>query len=421
MQTGIMTRTSTLPGLENPNETIGYEPTRAAGLARLDQFITRAGNHYARLRNYDFGPEQRSNVSGLSPWIRHRLITEEEVLRAALTRHSPSAAEKFVQEVFWRTYFKGWLEQRPTAWSAYQAGLKDALEKLQKDRALAIDYEEAVAGSVGIDGFDQWARELVATGYLHNHARMWFASIWIFTLRLPWELGADFFLRHLLDGDPASNTLSWRWVAGLHTKGKAYQARVSNIAKYTEDRFRPEHQLANTIIPLSERTEHTRRPIPTAEGFPDKDFLLLVTEEEGCLELIAPRPPAGVMGLLATKGRSPLDVGALVQSFAHGAVTGAMARAGSTSELTSSPENWAAAIIAAAEQARTRQVVTGYAPVGPIASQIAAARPELEDAGIQLHQVRRAYDDLAWPHSAKGFFALKKKIPSILAELGLSA
>ena len=60
----------------------------------------------------------------------------------------------------------------------------------------------------GIEGFDDWARELVDTGYMHNHARMWFASIWIFTLRLPWALGADFFLRHLLDADAASNTLS---------------------------------------------------------------------------------------------------------------------------------------------------------------------------------------------------------------------
>ncbi len=70
----------------------------------------------------------------------------------------------------------------------------------------------------------------MATGYLHNHARMWFASIWIFTLRLPWELGADFFLRHLLDGDPASNTLSWRWVGGMQTMGKTYLARADNIA-----------------------------------------------------------------------------------------------------------------------------------------------------------------------------------------------
>ena len=62
---------------------------------------------------------------------------------------------------------------------------------------------------------------------------MWFASIWIHTLELQWELGADFFLKHLLDGDPASNTLSWRWVAGIHTKGKNYIARKSNIEKYS--------------------------------------------------------------------------------------------------------------------------------------------------------------------------------------------
>ena len=69
---------------------------------------------------------------------------------------------------------------------------------------------------------------------MHNHARLWFASIWIFTLKLPWELGAAFFLEHLHDGDPASNTLSWRWVAGLHTKGKNYVASADNIEKFTD-------------------------------------------------------------------------------------------------------------------------------------------------------------------------------------------
>lgn len=68
---------------------------------------------------------------------------------------------------------------------------------------------------------------------------MWFASIWIFTLGLPWALGADFFMRHLIDGDPASNTLSWRWVAGLHTRGKAYAARAENISRYTDGRYNP--------------------------------------------------------------------------------------------------------------------------------------------------------------------------------------
>jgi deoxyribodipyrimidine photo-lyase len=73
----------------------------------------------------------------------------------------------------------------------------------------------ATFGRTGIACFDQWTGELLETGYLHNHARVWFSSIWIFTLRLPWKLGADFFIRFLNDGDSASNTLSWRWVAGL--------------------------------------------------------------------------------------------------------------------------------------------------------------------------------------------------------------
>ena len=92
-------------------------------------------------------------------------------------------------------------------------------------------------GATAIEPFNDWVRELKETGYLHNHARMWFASIWIHTLELPWYLGADFFLKHLLDGDEAVNTLSWRWVAGLHTKGKTYLARASNIEKYTNGRY----------------------------------------------------------------------------------------------------------------------------------------------------------------------------------------
>ena len=65
---------------------------------------------------------------------------------------------------------------------------------------------------------------LKENNYLHNHARMWFASIWVFTLDLPWQLGAEFFMKHLFDGDAAANTLGWRWVAGIQTQGKNYLA-----------------------------------------------------------------------------------------------------------------------------------------------------------------------------------------------------
>ena len=81
----------------------------------------------------------------------------------------------------------------------------------------------------GIKCFDHWTEELVETGYLHNHARMWYASIWVFTLRKSWASGANLFRDHLIDWCPASNTLGWRWVAGLQTRGKIYVAKADNI------------------------------------------------------------------------------------------------------------------------------------------------------------------------------------------------
>ncbi|MDG2404005.1 MAG: FAD-binding domain-containing protein [Paracoccaceae bacterium] len=393
------------PELEMQAEAIAFTPTRQAGLARLEQFAARTGQHYARLRNFDFGAERRGNVSALSPWIRHRMITEEEVLHATLARHSVSGAEKFVQEVFWRTYFKGWLEQHSSVWTTYQDGLMQALNT----GVHQAEYIDAIEGRTGIDCFDHWVRELVETGYLHNHARMWFASIWIFTLRLPWELGADFLLRHLIDGDPASNTLSWRWVGGLHTKGKTYLARASNIAKYTGGRFNPHRQLSVLAEPLSEPILHPRITIQMVEPVPNEDILLLVTEEDCQIETLLPHAPAGRLGLLATQGRSPLVLGDVALAFATGAIKEASGAAPSNTD-------WTGQIIAAAEAAGTKTVVTAYAPVGPVATQLA----NLSDSGITVHQIRRHYDSLAWPHGTKGFYGLKKKIPQILRGLGFS-
>ena len=191
-----------------------FKPTRAEGLARLATFTQYAGKAYQERRNFDIDASQVSAVSQLSPWLRHRLISEQEVLTSARNQHSLEAAIPYVQQVFWRGYFKGWLEQHPTVWQSY----KSQLAKAQQN--LSVGYAEAAAGQTGILCFDHWCHALKNDGYMHNHARLWFASIWIFTLKLPWELGAAFFLEHLHDGDPASNTLSWRWVAGLHTKGK---------------------------------------------------------------------------------------------------------------------------------------------------------------------------------------------------------
>lgn len=205
---------------------------RSLALQQLLDFQERVPA-YSVQRNFD--RPGHAEVSRLSKWLRYRVISEEECVAAVLERHPLEVAEKFVQEVLWRTYWKGWLEQRPQVWTSYA----DSLALLRGEFDSHKGYRAAVDGCTGLSFFDDWVRELRETGYLHNHARMWFASVWIFTLQLPWQLGADLMYRHLLDGDPASNTLSWRWVGGLQTPGKIYVARPDNIEKYSDGRWRP--------------------------------------------------------------------------------------------------------------------------------------------------------------------------------------
>jgi deoxyribodipyrimidine photo-lyase len=403
--------------LADQSDVPDFTPTRDAGLTRLSQFAGRTGDVYDRCRNYDLGPGHRANVSAFSPWIRHRLMTETEVLGAVLKAHDFQKAERFVYEIFWRTYFKGWLEQHPTVWPAYQAGLLRQIKSVDKDRRLAANYAAAMAGETGIECFDAWADELVATGYLHNHARMWFASIWCFTLRLPWELGADLFLRHLMDGDPASNTLAWRWVAGLQTKGRPYIARPSNIAKFTNGRFRPTHQLVTDVEPLTESAHHLRRPLPDAvtPAAIKTDYLLLITEDDMQIGDALAHPPIATIGALATHGRSPLPLGGVAQAFAEGAMRAACGKSDVIDH-----NKWSGILIEACDHYETKTIVTGYAPIGPVATALANAQPDLTGAGITIVQARRAFDTTAWPHATKGFFAMKKGIPLILKQLCLS-
>ncbi|MEL7303459.1 MAG: FAD-binding domain-containing protein [Pseudomonadota bacterium] len=402
--------------------TVPFVASREAGLERLEGFLPNAGRAYANTRNYDFGPERRDNVSVLSPYIRHRLVLETDVLAAVRARFAFSTAEKFIQEVFWRTYFKGWLEQRPGVWSLYESGRDERFAILEKDRDLARRYREAVNGETGIACFDAWAHELVGTGYLHNHTRMWFASIWIFTLKLPWELGADFFYRHLVDGDPASNTLSWRWVGGLHTKGKTYLARASNIEKYTEGRFEP-HRLSPEAPALTEAETPGKRSLrPAADAPPAGKSVLLITEEDGCPDdLFRGSDIAAGVSLLATDDRSPLEVGDHAKAFAEAGLADAATRAseafGCEVAAPKSPDNWADVLRTAAADAGTKQIVTAYCPVGPVAARVAQARDELKSDGIEIVEVRRLFDETAWPHATKGFFALKTKIQDILETL----
>jgi len=210
-----------------------FEASRAKALNQLNNFVENNLGEYSKLRNFDFGPEKRSNISCLSPYITHGIINEQEVIQKALSKFSFSKNEKFIQEVLWRTYWKGWLELRPNVWADYLIELNQIKNEFKDNK----DYIAAIEGKTKVDCFNEWVKELKENNYLHNHTRMWFASIWIFTLELPWQLGAEFFMQHLFDGDAASNTLGWRWVAGVQTQGKHYLASEWNIKKFTNNRF----------------------------------------------------------------------------------------------------------------------------------------------------------------------------------------
>lgn len=398
-----------------------WEPGRAAALERLEAFTPRMGRAYAANRNTDRGPGRNDHVSRLSPWIRRRLLSEAAVVRAALEAHGPREAEKFVQEVIWRTYWKGWLEMRPEVWSGFEAERARLRASGEADSAAVQAAEQ---GRTGIEGFDDWARELAETGWLHNHARMWFASIWVFTLGLPWVLGADFFLRHLLDGDPASNTLSWRWVAGLQTPGKTYLATRENIARFTEGRYRPTG-LASVAVAVEQGPAPPPRPLSTAvAATPDGPHLLLLTAEDLMPEdSVGPGEICGVVSM-AEPGADGL--GAPARRFLDGAMIDAERRAearygrpvlrlGALS-ATGADE---AELIAAARAAGARGIVTPWAATGPTASALARMRPAVEAAGLDLVMIRRPWDSALWPLADRGFFPFRERSPEALRSLGL--
>ena len=391
-------------------------PTRAAGLARLDAFLPFAAHGYAEGRNTDPGPGAPAAVSRLSPYIRCRLLTEAEITRRVIAMHGPVRARKFIEEVIWRSYWKGWLEQRPSVFAWYRAGVVRAENRLATEAGLRRAFHAACEGETGIACFDSWARELVTHNYLHNHARMWFASIWIFTLRLPWELGAEFFLRHLLDGDAASNTLSWRWVAGLHTRGKPYVARAANIARHTEGRFDPRGELDEDPAPLTEEMALPKPAMPglamsAPERLPAGPVALLLHDEDCAPESLdlGPAKVAALAGISAAGARAARGTVPAVAEFAAGAVADALARAAFRFDvegsLIESPEN-----LAAWARGHGLPVVTPYPPVGPVADLLARS----DFAPIR---VLRRWDADLWPHATRGYFQLRARIPDLLDSL----
>jgi deoxyribodipyrimidine photo-lyase len=396
---------------------LDFLPTRAAALVRLEAFLPDAGR-YAAERNYV--RPGHDNVSRISPWVQKRLLLESEIVAAARAQWSFPAVEKFVQEVYWRTYWKGWLEQRPAAWTRWVEAVPRLRASLTAEQGSAL--AAALAGRTGIACFDDWARELVATGYLHNHARMWFASIWIFTLKLPWELGAAFFYEHLLDGDVASNTLSWRWVAGLQTPGKTYVARADNIAHYTDSRHAPQtSQLASTAFPITEPAlpkvaAWTEDPLwsNTAEGraglWVHPEDLAVEGGELSADKFVVIN--ASWPKTMAAKAGWSEAVANWTKSALHDGAGRAGAHFGAD-VATERVDDLAATLF---EWARKHQLtrVVAYRPfVGPWLIEAQAVESALAQAGIAVTWRRRAWDAEHFPHATRGYFPFWETVKAV--------
>lgn len=390
--------------------------TRSAALARLDQFVPRAGAAYAAGRNLDHGPGRHDTVSRLSAALVRRTLSEAEVLAPIVALHA-TGAEAFVREVFWRGYFRGWLEARPRIWDGWLGALDRIDTRLAHDDELAARHLAAVRGETGIACFDHWMHELAQTGYLHNWARMQVASIWIFTLGLPWELGARHFLGQLVDGDAASNTLSWRWVAGLHTQGKAYLADATRIARMTGGRFVPTGLATHARIPDGHPHPPAQPPREPAAVGTDMPTLLWITPADCSLETEA------ALANLPVKAVAVIDAGD--EPAGHGAradriaLNDALARAAATWRVPACRVSGPAGLATLAGEVGASQVVTGRIGIGPGLDGLITARAALRRSGIVLAEHVRAWDRMVWPHATRGFFVLRDQIAHLLATAGL--
>jgi len=195
-----------------------FEPTLAAARARIAAVRPAA---YACSRNALDGA-----VTQLSPYITHGFVSLTDVLAGVVAQHALDVQHKFIYELGWRAYFRH-------VWQHRGDGILRSLhEGLLPDeayaRALPADIREA---RTGVPVIDHAVRTLYASGMLHNHARMWLASYVVHVRKVHWRAGADWLYAHLLDGDLASNHLSWQWVAGTGSR-KPYLFNAENLARY---------------------------------------------------------------------------------------------------------------------------------------------------------------------------------------------
>ena len=377
-----------------------FETTRDGALKKLDNFIENEIINYNSKRNFDFGPKERKNVSCLSPYITHRLITEYETVERVLKKRPYQKVEKYVQEIFWRVYWKGWLELRPKVWTDFTEDLKN----IKDDEKI----QQAVNGKTQISCFNDWVNEIKEFNYLHNHTRMWFASIWIFTLKLPWQKGAEFFLKYLLDGDAASNTLSWRWVAGLQTKGKNYSAQSWNIEKFTNNKYK-NIRLVENPIPLQDKREYKLTEI---ENFNNSEKVrnLIFFENDLNLENYNLNNYQNIYCLLLENDKRKIKLDQKVLDFKRIIIKNHLKTLSKDIRFLENSQN-----LNILDGLKELDVI--YPSIGENLSFIKRLN-KIKD--IKFRFLKNEKDLFCWNFSNKGYFNFKSNIPKIITKFKLS-
>ena len=395
---------------------VKFPDTRESALGAARAFAPDMGQQYARERNRVV--PGHPFVSMLSPAIRIRLILEREVAQIALDEHEKlNDCQKFAQEIHWRSYWRSWLEIHPGIWTRYQQTrqtMDDGLAKVQRRRIAQIE-----AGETGIEVMDNFARELTETGYLHNHARMWFAAYWIHTEKLPWELGSDFFERHLICACPAANTLSWRWVAGIQTRGKAYLARPSNIRKYTDPAYLGDDDLEELEKPRAADVPDAEIPDPIAPEFELEigdatgPMGLWISEDdlapETCDELSDAKFDAICTSVVGAPKKCETSNGLRRDYRLAGARDAAKRaqqkwQAEATNFEAQTADELATKIGDWARDAKVKTVVALKPFVGPTDDALPAIKSRLDEDGVGLKLLRRPEDAEGLQFATKGFF-----------------
>ena len=382
---------------------------------KLISYLPNTGSYYERKRNYSVDFETNKNTTSLlSPYIRYRAISEENILKQVLDTHGPHKAEKYIQEIFWRTYWKGWLEHRPEVYTDYIIEKNNLYDEFKNKKY----YLNAINANTNLSFFNNWVNDLKNNGYLHNHIRMWFSSIWIFTLKLPWQLGADFFMQNLLDGDTASNLLSWRWCAGIQTKGKNYIARKDNIEKYSKIKLKDNEILNETAEPLIENKDYSITELKTFEiSNPiDIDYMIIPTDEINILKDLNISNCSAFIGYPIEDYNDHLFSDKVldhVKNLTNSSINDDIFY--EDIEIKKSFETYYEDLDIWINNNNIKEIHLPYVTQGnwkKIYKKIIKKYPN-----INFIKFNRKYDISSWVFSKKGYFKFKQNIPSILKEI----